>query len=65
MLLDKKKTKGRYTTEVKNKVDALKIKITDLMPGFTENYQYTSKKERKFKTNEEIENILNPLPIKE
>ena len=64
LLVDKKKTKGRYTSEVKDKVDALKLKIAELMPEFTEHYQYTSEKERKFKTDKEIEESLETITNK-
>ena len=62
-MIDKKKTKGRYKNEVKVQVEAMKIKFKHLVNEYTESYQYIPKN-KKFKTNKEIDEIVNPKPIK-
>ncbi len=63
LLVDKKKTKGRYTSIIKQQVEALKIKIKTLVNEYTEDYQF-NKRERKFKSNQEIDELINPPPVK-
>lgn len=54
LLLDKKKSKGRYTSDIKIRVEELKEKLKLLTSEYSNIYNYKSTKERKFKTEDEI-----------
>lgn len=62
LMIDKKATKGRYKKEVKLQVEAMKVKFKELVIKYDEGYAYEPR-ERQFKTDAEIEEILNPKPI--
>jgi archaellum component FlaC len=48
-MINKKSTKGRYTSELKEKVEGLKEKIKLMVNEYTDVYQYQIKPEKKFK----------------
>jgi len=63
LLIDKKKTKGRYKADVKIKVEAMKIKLAELVNEFTDEYKHI-RKASEYKSDKEIDEILNPITIK-
>jgi hypothetical protein len=52
LLLDKKKTKGRYKKDVKIRVDSLYVRFKELMLEYTNHYQYRPTVDKQFKESE-------------